>query len=260
MIRALLPIVLNMNMCPIVFIFPVIWRLRVALLLALAIPSLAEAQVTPQGKELVPQKTDGGVLFQCTAPSATAIYLAGDFNSWANNTDGAITDPGSKMTGPDSKGLWQMTVKLSPGDHSFKYSINGTADQWFTPEWIVDRDSDGNGVIHVTDDGTPLLRSQVNAAWQPQQKDGKVTFRFYLPPAKSVFIAGDFNSWAGNTNGQVTDPKYQMKLGDDGAWQIEVPIPTGHHLYQFVVDGNKWQLDPNGAGKDDQSHSTIDVK
>ena len=243
-----------------VFIVPVIWRLRLALLLALTVPSYALAQTTTQSKDLVPQKTDKGVLFQCSAPGAGAVYLAGDFNNWGNNSNGTITDAGSKMTGPDAKGIWQMTVKLAPGDHSFKFCVDGTTDKWFTPDWATDRDSDGNGVIHVTDDGSPLLRSQVNADWQPQQKDGKITFRFYSPSAQSVAIAGDFNSWAGNTNGQVTDAKCQMTKSDDGVWQIEVPIPSGHHVYQFVVDGNKWQLDPNGSGKDDQNHSVIEVK
>jgi 1,4-alpha-glucan branching enzyme len=58
----------------------------------------------------------------------------------------------------------------------------------------------------------------------------------------------------------VTDAKSQMSKSDDGVWQIAVPIPSGHHVYQFVVDGSKWQLDPNGSGKDDQNHSVIEVK
>jgi 1,4-alpha-glucan branching enzyme len=223
-------------------------------------PSFVLAQTPTQGKDLAPQKTDAGILFQCVVPDAKIVYLAGDFNSWANNNNGVITDSGFKMTGPDAKGLYKMTVKLAPGDHSFKFCIDGVTEKWFTPEWAIDRDADGNGVIHVTDDGVPLLRSQVNADWQPQQKDGKVTFQFYLPTAQSVAIAGDFNSWAGNKDGQVTDPSCQMKKSDDGVWQIDVTIPSGHHAYQFVVDGNKWQLDPNGSGKDDQNHSTIDVK
>ena len=47
------------------------------------LPSLrpmAPAQVTAQSKDLIPQKTDKGVLFQCSAPGATSVYLAGDFN------------------------------------------------------------------------------------------------------------------------------------------------------------------------------------
>jgi 1,4-alpha-glucan branching enzyme len=224
---------------------PAIRRLSLALLFALttSCPTLAQTPQAPppQGKDLVPQKTDGGILFQCIFPGASAVYLAGDFNNWANNTNGAISDASFKMTGPDSKGLWQTTIKLPPGDHSFKFCADGTTDQWFTPDWVADRDADGNGVIHVTDDGVPLLQRQVNVAWQPVQRDGKVTFRFYLPPAQSVAVAGDFNSWGNNKDGQVTDPACQMKKGDDGVWSIEVAIPSGHHLYQFVVDGNKWQ-------------------
>jgi 1,4-alpha-glucan branching enzyme len=236
--------------------------LGLALLLAWTTSSLALAQTTPapvQGKDLAPQKTDSGILFKCAYPGASAVYLAGDFNSWANNTNGVISDASSKMTGPDDKGMWQTTIKLPAGNHAFKFCADGGIDRWFTPDWVVDRDADGNGIIHVTDDGTPLLKSQVNSAYQPVPKDGKVTFRFYLPPAKSVAIAGDFNSWGNSKDGQVTDTGCQMKLGDDGVWTIEVAIPSGHHTYQFVVDGNKWELDPNGAGKDDQNHSTLDV-
>ena len=243
---------------------PAIRRLSLASLLALTTSCLALAQTAPapppQGKELAPQKTDSGVLFKCVFPGASAIYLAGDFNSWGNNTNGVISDTSAKMTGPDDKGLCQMTVKLAPGDHSLKFCADGATDRWFAPDWAVDHDTDGNAVIHVTDDGVPLLKSQVNAAWAPVQKSGKVTFRLYLPPAQSVAIAGDFNGWANNKDGTVTDASFQMKKDDDGVWSIEVAVPTGHHVYQFVVDGNKWQLDPNGAGKDDQNHSTIEAQ
>jgi 1,4-alpha-glucan branching enzyme len=243
---------------------PAIRRLSLASLLALTTSCLALAQTAPapppQGKELTPQKTDSGVLFKCVFPGASAIYLAGDFNSWGNNTNGVISDTSAKMTGPDDKGLCQMTVKLAPGDHSLKFCADGATDRWFAPDWAVDHDTDGNAVIHVTDDGVPLLKSQVNAAWAPTQKSGKVTFRLYLPPAQSVAIAGDFNAWANNKDGTVTDTSFQMKKDDDGVWSIEVAVPTGHHVYQFVVDGNKWQLDPNGAGKDDQNHSTIEAQ
>jgi len=243
---------------------PSLRRLSLAPLLALITTGLALAQTAPappqQGKELVPTKTADGVLFKCVFPGAGAIYLAGDFNSWGNNTNGVISDAGAKMTGPDDKGLCQMTVKLAPGDHAFKFCADGATDRWFAPDWAIDHDTDGNAVIHVTDDGTPLIKSQVNSAWAPTQKSGKVTFRLYLPPAQSVAIAGDFNAWGNNKDGTVTDKSVQMKKGDDDVWTIEVPIPAGHHVYQFVVDGNKWQLDPNGAGKDDQNHSTIDVQ
>jgi 1,4-alpha-glucan branching enzyme len=241
--------------------FPVVRPLHLALLIvAVTMPSYVSAQVVKQSNDLVPQKADNGVLFQCLVPKATSVYLAGDFNNWANNDQGTISDPAFKMTGPDAKGLWRMVVKLDPGDHKFKFSVNGVADQWFTPEWATEHDSNGNGVIHVTDYGEPLLRSQVNADWQPQQKDGKVTFRFYSPSAQSIYIAGDFNKWADSNKGQVSDARYLMTKSDDGVWKVDVSISPGHHLYQFVIDGSKWELDPNGAGKDDQNHSVIDVK
>ena len=32
---------------------------------------------------LLPQPAEGGVVFQCYAPDAHVVYLAGDFNGWA---------------------------------------------------------------------------------------------------------------------------------------------------------------------------------
>ena len=141
----------------------------------------APAQVTAQSKDLIPQKTDKGVLFQCSAPGATAVYLAGDFNNWASNSNGVITDPAAKMTGPDSKGLWQMTVKLAPGDHSFKFCVNGAAELWLTPDWAIDRDADGNAVIHVTADGSPLLHSTAKTNAVPTLHDISAAATAFYP-------------------------------------------------------------------------------
>ena len=59
---------------------------------------------------LLPRKEKAGVLFQCYAPDARVIYLAGDFNGWANNKNSAITDPQFAMQGPDANGVWRKVV------------------------------------------------------------------------------------------------------------------------------------------------------
>ena len=66
-----------------------------------------------------------GVLFQCYAPEAHVVYLAGDFNGWANNVDGRITNSSFAMNGPDTNGVWRKTVKLDAGIYRFKFNVNG---------------------------------------------------------------------------------------------------------------------------------------
>ena len=62
-----------------------------------------------------------------------------------------------------------------------------------------------------------------------------VDFTLKRPKAKRVALIGDFNGWNENA--------LPMMRGDDGAWQLSVPLPKGRHLYRFVVDGQP-ELDP----------------
>jgi 1,4-alpha-glucan branching enzyme len=66
-----------------------------------------------------------------------------------------------------------------------------------------------------------------------------VNFICVAPGANRVHLVGDFNDW---------DPEaYPMKRQSDGAWLIQIPLPHGHHHYQFLVDG-KPMLDPKAQG------------
>jgi 1,4-alpha-glucan branching enzyme len=116
----------------------------------------------------VPQKAEGGVLFQCYAPEARAVYLAGDFNGWANNVDGRITNAEFAMSGPDTNGVWRKTVKLDPGVYRFKFNLNGEASGWFAPDSIDELDGDKNAIIHVDASGDVVVRSAHNPRWRPQ--------------------------------------------------------------------------------------------
>ena len=73
-----------------------------------------------------------------------------------------------------------------------------------------------------------------------QQSGDMVTVRFILnaPQARSVYLAGDFNSW----NGEA----YRLnREGRDGTWEIKVPLEKGKvYVYNFVLDGTTWIADP----------------
>ena len=63
-------------------------------------------------------------------------------------------------------------------------------------------------------------------------------------PAKSVALVGDFNAWSKDAT--------PMTLGADGrTWTRSVALPYGEHQYKFVVDGERWIVDPKGKTVDD---------
>src|ERR1051326_2072634 len=144
-----------------------------AWVIVLTVATTAVAQTNKpfpsQAFSLHPQKSDGGVLFQCYAPEAHAVYLAGDFNGWANNVDGRITNAAFAMSGPDTNGVWRKTVKLDPGVYRFKFNLNGEADKWFAPDSIDELDVDKNAVLHVNGDGEVVIRTARDPKWKPQR-------------------------------------------------------------------------------------------
>jgi hypothetical protein len=60
------------------------------------------------------------VQFMLTAPTASRVALAGDFNGW---------DPRSiAMTRDSRDGRWAVTLALAPGRHNYAYVVDDT--QW----------------------------------------------------------------------------------------------------------------------------------
>jgi 1,4-alpha-glucan branching enzyme len=229
-------------------------------LLAVAVTAGAAISFPLQSSRLVPQKTEGGVLFQCYAPEARVVYLAGDFNGWANNVDGRITKAEFAMSGPDTNGVWRKTVKLDPGVYRFKFNLNGEASGWFAPESIDELDGDKNAILHVDVSGNVVIRSAHNPKWRPQRTENGVTFQCYAPGAHLVYLVGDFNEWGRNRDGLVFDPKLAMNGPDtDGVWRADIELKPGQHAYQFAIDGDHWIADPNVEERDDKGHSVVVV-
>ena len=48
-------------------------------------------------------------------------------------------------------------------------------------------------------------------------------------------LAGDFNSW----NPDLAP----MRLMDEGAFQVRLPLGPGRYQYRYVIDG-RWERDP----------------
>jgi hypothetical protein len=62
-----------------------------------------------------------------------------------------------------------------------------------------------------------------------------VQFRLEAPGASQVELAGSFTGWS---------PLYELHEGAPGVWTALVPLEPGVHDYTFVVDGERWVVDP----------------
>jgi hypothetical protein len=75
------------------------------------------------------------------------------------------------------------------------------------------------------------------------------------PDAHAVSVAGSWNSWS-------TQAAPMRSVGD-GLFAVELLIPQGRHEYMFVVDGERWVLDPSAPlAADDgfgQRNSVIEI-
>lgn len=76
-------------------------------------PLESEKPLGPAGRE---------VTFKIDAPAAKDVFLAGDFNRWEINADGAFS--------LRANGSWEKSVALPPGRYRYKFWIDG--------EWVVD--------------------------------------------------------------------------------------------------------------------------
>jgi len=195
-----------------------------------------------------PKITEKGVLFTYYAPNAKEVYLAGDFNNWADNQAGVVTNKEHLMK-KEKNGVWSKTLQLAPGQYKYKFVVDGN--------WVADPfglsagDDYGNSIVKVKPAGIEL---------GPQKTKEGIKFSYYAPDAEKVYLAGDFNNWADNKNGVITGDAHLMKKEKNGVWTKTLKLGPGQYKYKFVVDGN-WVADPFGlSAGDDYGNSIVEVK
>ena len=66
---------------------------------------------------------DEGIRFTYTAPAAASVAIAGEFNHWDPAKD--------RLRGPDEKGAWSISLRLSEGRYEYRFVVNGK-------EWELD--------------------------------------------------------------------------------------------------------------------------
>lgn len=67
-----------------------------------------------------------------------------------------------------------------------------------------------------------------------------VRFMLAAPGARTVTLVGDFNAWAKEATPLTT-------ASVPGVWTVAVPLRPGRHEYAFIVDGERWVVDPLAA-------------
>jgi len=84
-----------------------------------------------------------------------------------------------------------------------------------------------------------------------QYQEAPVAVQFVLDArgASSVALVGDFNAWDTSTTPLVRDSV-------TGVWSTVIDVTPGRHVYAYVVDGEKWTLDPRAPKTKDTDYGT----
>lgn len=90
----------------------------------------------------------------------------------------------------------------------------------------------------------PVLSGCSTIVPRPEGEALPVRFNFRAPFATSVSLVGNFNQW---------DPARDALHGPDadGAWTIDLVLPSGRYEYRFLVNGSEWVPDPRAQSVDD---------
>lgn len=73
-------------------------------------------------------------------------------------------------------------------------------------------------------------------------KEEKIVFFTFIPNAKTVSLAGDFNNWK-------ADEVILQPFKDD-VWKVELPLlPKGEYVYKFCIDNQWWKEDSSNPYK-----------
>ena len=106
--------------------------------------------------ELAPDPGRDGVRFRIHAPEATSVSVVGGWNAWNPEAD--------PLSGPDSRGVWEVTLPLKPGIWRYAFVVDG---DWVKPPGALRYEEDGfggeNGVLIVPEPvGRPVTERREN--------------------------------------------------------------------------------------------------
>jgi cyclomaltodextrinase len=203
------------------------YRLLVALVLAFCLVSLGDAQT---------DSVDVTFTYM-SAGSPSRVYVPGEFNNWANNSNGVISPSNTSalMTRDPTTGVWFRIVRLRigghiggevPGAYQYKFNVDGQSSAW-TADPLNPRmySSYGNSVLYVRD---PTIFHFVPNQSNPLVTTSTPTISAYVYPrvgsvvdtlSLSLQIDGMTYAGIGSFYNFVTR---QMSF-------VPLPLPNGNH-------------------------------
>ncbi|MBK9302391.1 MAG: hypothetical protein IPM94_00395 [bacterium] len=165
------------------------------------------------------------------------VFLAGSFNGWS--------DAALRLTDPENDGTYSVVVPLAPGNHQYKFVVDGNWQQDPGNAAVESDGFGGNNSLVVVKTGAAAVKAAETGAVRAATGTRTVPFKYAAgKSAKDVFLAGTFNDW--------NDSKQRLADADgDGVWETSLLLQPGSYQYKFVVDG-QWKQDPaNPEGRDD---------
>jgi hypothetical protein len=172
------------------------------------------------------EKVDDGVQFTYYDPDAGEAFIAGSFNGW-NNSANPMTR--------DDNGYWRVVIALGPGEHTYKFVIDGA--------WITDMDNpstksdgyggnnslveiDSKGEIVATAAATPLSNTLLSS---------------------KIFIGGRYLNRTNVERDVAGDPRWRMQRPSNNIdFNFRVTISDIVHGYtRLRIDTGEKILQPN---------------
>jgi hypothetical protein len=99
-------------------------------------------------------------------------------------------------------------------------------------------------------ESTSLVTPVASLTRRAEETPVAVQFVLDADRAKSVSLVGDFNAWDGTSTPLARDSA-------SGVWSAVIHVTPGRHVYAFLVDGEKWTLDPRAPWGCNDARSTL---
>ena len=150
------------------------------------------------------------------------VYLAGDFNNWAEN----------KTIMEESDGIYEITLLLRSGKYSYKFIVDG---KWINDdnaqEFVDDGYGGQNSIVFVgnKDDIDALRRVDF------EHRPGHIV--------KEVYLVGSLNDWNLKSD--------RMVEISDGVYGISLLLKPGEYQYKFLEDGMNYITDQSATSFSD---------
>lgn len=158
------------------------------------------------GVQAAVEKVSDGVKFTYYDPSAGTVYLAGSFNGWNTNATPMVDD---------GSGNWTVILPLGPGQHAYKFVVDGG--------WITDTDN-----TNTKDDGYGGVNSVVEI-----DTDGEIVAKADAHPRSNtslnpkVFIGGRY----------LSRTPIQKNVADDPRWRMQRPEQNVDVNFRVTISG-----------------------